>query len=760
MQERRAMYTSQSDGTNSTIDIFVLSRSETAGPLLIEHLEKKEYQITLFTDGKNLLEALVSGKPNLIICDTTTSDKEFFEVCRRIKADEYLWAIPILNLTNVSRLSDLFDVLDCNADNLLPFPFDLPFGLSVIESMLRTPVERQISDNIKTQFKIRHDDRTYIVAANRRKLLELLLSSFEIAVNTSSALSHVKADLQTLSESAKYLEGRVAEQARLIDTIQTTLHQKEKKILTLTSEAEEMRKLLAQKTRNALIVTDDGNSHTLFPDIKGIEVSSFSEITVTGQQISELLHEVETAKTSLDTVFQELEDEKNLRTSLECKLELIDQQKEQNEKLLKSITDEHKQLVSAFDLERDRVVSAELEIKAAMQAKTQSEQDLTHKINELNERDSQKAADLIRLKNELEMEVTQRISVENEIASLIREKERLELLIQPTADVLKDQFDDLQLQLKNTLLALENEENITKLLKEKLAEIVIENKKTEIRVNLANQSRAQSDHQVHLLAEKLKNVQTELENERQMHQAAEKNIDTLMLTLHRKEEDLCISVEEQIRLKELLGNERKSRVTAEADSQTACEGWEPFEQKLLAVPEEQVRQENDRILKIQNPDEESELVSNQKKSVEKHVTVLTDEKTKDEMKVKDFTHNHDWARNSNGEKGVNHNAIDDSFVSFGEEFSVRKKFSPIEEAPSIKKENVQSNIVKEADFPIIAESPHSAFVSVTIPDIQKSPCPGNKLTSSKPFSQNPEIYPKAVTDIINTFSDNDLLEEN
>ena len=764
------MNTPQSDETNSTIDIFVFSVRETVVPLLPEHLEKKGYQVTLFTDGKNLLEALKPEKPNLLICDTATSDKEAFEVCRRIKADDELWVIPVLILTNVSKLSDLFDVLDCNADNFLPLPFDLPFGLSVIENMLRTPVERQIPDQIKTQFKIRHDDRTYIVAANRRKLLELLLSSFEIAVNTSSALSHVKTDLQTLSESGKYLEDRVSDQTRLIDTIQATLHQKEQKILILTSEIEEKQKLLAQKTRKALIVTDDENSQTFFQDKEGREMSSFSEINMLRQQISELFHEVDTTKTSLDTVRKDLDEEKMHCTSLECTLELLDQQKE-----------------------------------LAMQAKTQSEQELTLIINDLEERKDQQAADLIRLKSELEREVTRRISAENQVESLCLEKEKTESLVRSMADGLKDQLDDLRLQLETTRTALENEENTTKLLKEHLAEIVDEHEKTELRVkedleldkatviklerdlddataiqntlkkdidaltiqnkavvdelNLANQSRTQSDQQVHLFADELKKVQTAFDNERRLNQA-DKSIDALMQTQQRTEQDLRTSVEEQNKLKELLENERLLRVTAEGKSQTAQEEREHLEQELRAVTEEQAHQENDQVIKIQNLEEELELVRNQKKSLEKQVNVFTNERTPAEQTVKDFPDERDRTGNAIGEKGLNHLTRDDSFVSVGEEFQVRKQFFRIEETPVIDNENVQDRIVKKAQFPVIGKSPSQVFAEVTIPGTQKSPGSDKELTSFKPSSQNPEVSPKAVTDIINTFSDDDLFEEN
>jgi len=765
------MNTPRSDETDSTIDIFVLSVSETVVPLLPEHLEKKGYQVTLFTDSKKLLEALKPEKPNLLICDTTTSDKEAFEVCRRIKADDDLWVIPVLILTNVSMISDLFDVLDCNADNFLPLPFDLPFGLTVIESMLGTPVERQIPDQIKTQFKIRHDDHTYIVAASRRKLLELLLSSFEIAVTTSSALSHVKTDLLTLTESAQYLEDRVAEQTRLIDTIQATLHQKEQKILALTSKLEEKQKLLAQKTHKAFIVTDDEDSQTVFQDKKGTETSSFSEITLLRQQISELSHEVATTKTSLDAVRKDLDEEKMHCTSLECTLELLDQQKE-----------------------------------LAMQAKTQSEQELTQIINDLNERKDEQAGDLIRLKSELEREVTRRISAENQVGSLSLEKEKTGSLVRPTADGPGDHLDDLQLQLETTRTALENEENTTKLLKEHLAEIVAEHEKTELRVkkdlesdaatiiklkrdldeatavqntqksdidalaiqkkavvdelNLANQSRTQSDQQVCLLADELKKVQTAFDNERRLHLVEDKRIDALMQTLQRTEQDLRTSLEEQKTLKELLENEQKLRVTAEENSQTAHEEREHLEQELHAVTEEQARQENERVIKMQNLEEELELVRNQKTSLEKQVNVLTNERTPAEQTVKDLTDERDQAKNAISEKRLNHRTRNGSFVSVGEEFQVRKQSFLIEETPVIKKENVQDGIVKKAHFPVMGKSPAQVFAEVTLPDTQKSPGPEKKLTSFKPSSQDPEVSQKEVNDILNTFSDDDLFEEN
>ena len=442
-----------------------------------------------------------------------------------------------------------------------------------------------------------------------------------------------------------------------------------------------------------------------------------------------------------------------------------------------------------------------------MQAKTQSEQELSLIIDDLNKKNDEQVADLIRLRRELEQEVSRRIFAENQVGSFTLEKEKTESLVRPTEDGLRNHLDGLQLQLETTRTALENEETTTKLLKEHLAEIVAEHEKTELRVkeelesdkatvirlkrdlddataiqntqkrdiddltiqnkavvdelNLANQSRMQTDQQVCLLTEELKKIQTALDNERRLHQENDKRIDTLMDTLQETKQNLLTSVEEKKTLKEHLENERKLRETAEDKSRAAGEELHHLKQELLRVTDEQARKDNDHLIKIQNLEEELALVRNQKNSLEKQVNVLTNESIPAEQMEKDLPDECDQVRNPNDEKGLNHPTQDSSFASVREEFQVRKQSFLIEETPVvIKKENVQNEIVKKAHFPMIGKSPAQVFAEVTLPNIQKSPGPEKKLTLFKPSSQDPEISQKEVNDIVNTFRDDDLFEEN
>ena len=570
-----------SDGNESVIDIFVLSVSETVVPLFTEHLEKKGYRVTLFTDGTYLLETLRTGKPNLLICDTTTLDEEGFEVCRQIKSDDDLWVIPVLILTSASTLTDLLQVLDCNADNFIPHPFDLSYSLSIIEGMLGTPVERQTPDQIKTQFKISHDDRIYVVTANRRKLLEFLLSSFEIGVTKSSELSHIRTELQTLSESAIQLEDYVTEQTRFIDTIKANLQQKEQKVTALTHEIDEKRKLLAQKTdeieqfsekldhHKALIVTYDSNIRTLIQEKKDIETAYCSEIEGLRQQIAELSNEVDTTKTSFDIVQGNLEEERIHCTSLECTLDLLVQQKELAEKSLLSITGEHEQLIAAFEAEKNRAICAEQELAAVMQAKTQSEQDLTGLITGLTDTKTLQAADLTRLKSELETESCQRISAENQVESLIGEKEQLESSLRSITG-----------EHEQLIAAFEAEKNRAICAEQELAAVM--QAKTQSEQDLTGLITGLTDTKT-LQAADLTRLKSELETESCQRISAENQVESLIGEKEQLESSLRSITGEHEQLIAAFEAEKNRAICAEQELAAVMQAKTQSEQELTGM---------------------------------------------------------------------------------------------------------------------------------------------------------------------------------
>ena len=511
----------------NVIDIFILSSDETVVLQLMEHLAQRDYQVTVFTNSAQLKEALCAGKPNLLICDSTTEVQEGFEVCRQIKADNDLWVIPVLLLTSSSTLRDLLNTLDSNADNFIAQSYYLPYFLLLVEGMLATPVEQQSPDQIKTQFKISHDERTYVVAANRRKLLEYLLSAFEIAVNKTSEAAQVNSELQALLESVKELERSVTGHTNVIEVLNATINQKEQKIAALVRESEEQDQALAQqsdeiehlmkdrdeyKTLNA---TRDETIRTMVRDQEEERAANRSKTDTSARRIATLEDESYAQKAMVDTLQNALNEETARSAS--------------QEKTLYALTLEYEQQKSAFTAENTRAESAEQEIAAVMQAKTQTEQDLTRIITVLKDTTKQQADELIRLQGE--------------------------------TDALNQQAGKLQENLSASTAALQNESGILKLQKERFEELLAEKDKTDCRLQSVLQELTEAQGSVSSGEQKRISLASNLGEVIADKEKSEQTLKSLSASLERAKSEIEYEREERRVIKENL-----ERITKERDN--------------------------------------------------------------------------------------------------------------------------------------------------------------------------------------------------
>jgi DNA-binding response OmpR family regulator/predicted nucleic acid-binding Zn-ribbon protein len=458
--EMNASLSDLSDGNESVIDIFILSANSLLSTQLEKQLRDEGYYVTLFSDGTHLLETLRNGKPNLLMCDTTVPEADAFEVCKQIKADDYLWNIPVLIITSASDLGDLLRVLDSNADNFIAHPFDTPFLLSLIEGTLTVPVERPTPDQIKTQFKIKHDDQVYVVTAQRRKLLEFLLSSFEIAVNKSSDLLRAQEDIRNLGITIRNLEDNVIENTRVIGILNESVRTQELTVKELSGQLSDREQTVREKiTALDQVFRDLSSEKSAHADVRSelqrvvMEkdeslAAQRSTIDQQQQQLSDLSSELATLKPALERANEELARESGLRKETENilketensrketenaleetgnalketenKLSTTAALKEQAETALLALTSEYEELKINLGAEKKRREESRQELDAVLLAKNQSEQDLTQSINTLKTTAQEQADGIIRLQEEL---VSERSRLQKTEA-LLEEKEQ------------------------------------------------------------------------------------------------------------------------------------------------------------------------------------------------------------------------------------------------------------------------------------------------------------------------------------------------
>jgi DNA-binding response OmpR family regulator len=102
-----------------------------------EVLEEAGYQVKSATNGIDFMDMLADVPADLLVLDVVVPDINGIEVCRRVRADPFLFRLPILFLTGKGRTDDVVLGLETGADDYLQKPFDAKVLLARINALLR-----------------------------------------------------------------------------------------------------------------------------------------------------------------------------------------------------------------------------------------------------------------------------------------------------------------------------------------------------------------------------------------------------------------------------------------------------------------------------------------------------------------------------------------------------------------------------------------------------------------------------------------------
>lgn len=151
---------------------------------------------TVAADETLALSAIRADRASLLIIDTGSAAFNGFAFCREVKGDPALSTLPVLCIIEPVDLTQLLSVLDCSADGFLCLPCDLGSLSAAIEDLQDRQTAGPEPRAVRTQFRISHDGKDYVVAADRRQLLEFLVAAFETAVRVRREQEQMRTDLK------------------------------------------------------------------------------------------------------------------------------------------------------------------------------------------------------------------------------------------------------------------------------------------------------------------------------------------------------------------------------------------------------------------------------------------------------------------------------------------------------------------------------------------------------------------------------------
>lgn len=190
------MTTAQTAGTGDTI--LVVEDSPTQAEELRYMLEKHHYRVTTACNGQEALPLLKKEKPFAIISDIVMPLMDGYELCRRIKGKPELHGIPVILLTSLSAPEDVIMGLECGADYFIMKPYSERFLLSRLQHI---QANRQLGEQTaRMGLEIFFRGKKYFINSDRLQILNLLLSTYETAIQKNQELTDVTRELQALNE--------------------------------------------------------------------------------------------------------------------------------------------------------------------------------------------------------------------------------------------------------------------------------------------------------------------------------------------------------------------------------------------------------------------------------------------------------------------------------------------------------------------------------------------------------------------------------
>jgi two-component system, sensor histidine kinase and response regulator len=167
--------------------ILIVEDSATQSLKLRYFLEKSGYEVGLARNGLEALARLKEHVPDVIITDVAMPEMDGFELCSRVRTDERLKRLPVILLTSLSDPRDAVRGLQCGANNFIVKPYDERFLLSQIDCLLaNADLRRSAAEG--NDIEIFFAGQKHLVVADRMQIIDLLLSSYDAAVQKTREL--------------------------------------------------------------------------------------------------------------------------------------------------------------------------------------------------------------------------------------------------------------------------------------------------------------------------------------------------------------------------------------------------------------------------------------------------------------------------------------------------------------------------------------------------------------------------------------------
>jgi two-component system sensor histidine kinase/response regulator len=233
------------DIQNETVSILIAEDSKTQAEILRHLLDKAGYKVRVAYNGRQALEEIQKELPTLVLTDVMMPEMNGYELCKTLKADPVTRNIPVILVTQLFDPRDVLSGLECGADNFIIKPYEAAYLLDRIKVILANRTINQ-DDSVETGVSVFFSGSTHVITSNRQKILNILLSTYEIAISKNNELNEAKDRLASVNDQ---LSDANNELLRINDDLKNEISERKRVELSL-SQANKKLGLLSSITRH------------------------------------------------------------------------------------------------------------------------------------------------------------------------------------------------------------------------------------------------------------------------------------------------------------------------------------------------------------------------------------------------------------------------------------------------------------------------------------------------------------------------------
>jgi signal transduction histidine kinase len=168
-------------------EILIVEDSPTQAERLRRLIESKGYRARVAPNGQVALEKIRGRKPQLVLSDIIMPEMNGYELCRSLKADPTLRDIPVILVTSLNDPRDIIRGIESGADNFVRKPYSEDYLLNRISQVLLNQRLRKDAGP-EAGIGIYFGEQKHYINAGRQQMLDLLISTYEQAVQVNSEL--------------------------------------------------------------------------------------------------------------------------------------------------------------------------------------------------------------------------------------------------------------------------------------------------------------------------------------------------------------------------------------------------------------------------------------------------------------------------------------------------------------------------------------------------------------------------------------------